>query len=416
MENQLSLLEFNQVIKGVLQDHLNNYYWVISEIASLQVNHSGHCYLELVQKEDQKIVAKSRATIWSSQYASISTEFEMATGESLKQGMHILSCISVNFHEVYGLSYNVVRIDPRFTLGERARNRKEIIDRLTREGLVDQNGSLDFPLVPQSVAIISSPTAAGYEDFLNQISHNPYGYAFYTKTFPAILQGNEASDSIISALNNIIDEIEYFDCVVIIRGGGSQIDLDCFDNYDLAVEIACFPIPILTGIGHQRDDTVADLVAHKKLKTPTATADFLLDHFRSYEEDIMDIYNQIGDFTRLFISKGLESLGKYPIKILKHSGSILENNKRKLDLYAEKLKNNSEKNLRIHQHQLEVIAEQIKKHDPYKILQRGYTMTTIDGKPLKKGSKITEGTVMNTESAWFTITSEVKTTKNKNNE
>ena len=272
----------------MLQEQFSEQYWIVAEIGELKVNRAGHCYLELIEKSknSDEILARTRATIWSWQFRFIQPYFESATGRALAAGLKILTAATVEFHEVYGLSLNIKDIDPTYTLGDLAQKRQEIINRLTEEGIIDMNKELELPDIPSRIAIISSPTAAGYEDFMNQLYQNPAGYAFHTRLFEATMQGNNAALSIMNALDEIFGVHQSFDAVVIIRGGGSQMDLACFDHYELAQHIAQFPLPVLTGIGHEKDESIADLVAHTKLKTPTAVAEFLISCFDTIADEI----------------------------------------------------------------------------------------------------------------------------------
>jgi exodeoxyribonuclease VII large subunit len=228
----------------------------VAEISELNMNRSGHCYLELIEKDSlsDKIIAKSRATIWAFTFRTLKAYFETTTGETLRGGLKVLLKASIEFHEVFGFSLNIQDIDPQYTLGDLARKKAQIIQQLTSEGVLDMNKGLPFPLVPQRIAVISSETAAGYGDFLNQLETNSFGYCFFTELFPAIMQGDKASESIILALEHVYSHIDEFDLVAIMRGGGSKSDLNCFDDYELAYFITQFPLPILTGIGHERDD------------------------------------------------------------------------------------------------------------------------------------------------------------------
>jgi exodeoxyribonuclease VII large subunit len=288
MEGQLTLSELNSLVKSALQTAFPDQVWVVAEIAEMKVNRSGHCYLELVDKDtaSEEVNARTRATIWSWQYRFIQPYFETTTGQLLKAGLRVLVSASVEFHEVYGYSLNIKDIDPTFTLGDLARKRMEIIRRLTNEGVIDMNKEISIADIPSRIAIISSPTAAGYEDFINQLTSNSSGYQFYTRLYPATMQGNDAARSIIAALDAIYVDEELFDVVVLIRGGGSQLDLACFDDYSLALHISQFPLPVLTGIGHEKDDTIADMVANTRLKTPTAVAEFLIGKFDEVASEI----------------------------------------------------------------------------------------------------------------------------------
>jgi len=262
MEEQLSLSELNSLVKEALQLAFPEQLWVVAEIGELKVNRTGHCYIELVEKDNitNEISARARATIWSWQFRFIQPYFETTTGQALTAGLKVLISVSVEFHEVFGYSLNIKDIDPNYTLGDMARRRAEIIRKLEDEGIIDMNKEIPLPEIPSRIAIISSPTAAGYEDFMNQLANNEAGYKFYTRLFPSTMQGTDAPKSIIAALNSIFEIETMFDVVVIIRGGGSQMDLNCFDDYDLAVNISQFPLPVLTGIGHEKDESIADLV------------------------------------------------------------------------------------------------------------------------------------------------------------
>lgn len=288
MNDRLSISQLNGEVKKVLSANFTAPVWVIGEISEISVNSSGHCYLTLIEKDenDDRIIAQARATIWSYTFRMLRPFFETSTGQRLTDGIKVLLQVSVEFHELYGYSLNVRNIDPTYTLGDQARRRREIIQRLTDEGVIAMNKELELPLVPQKIAVISSSSAAGYQDFMEQLTNNTFGYKFYTHLFPAIMQGDQAEKSIVAALERIYPFEEFFDLVVLIRGGGSQVDLSCFDNYNVAYHITQFPLPVLTGIGHEKDDSIADLVAHTRLKTPTAVAEFILDGVASFEERI----------------------------------------------------------------------------------------------------------------------------------
>lgn len=286
---RFSLVEVCRMIQQSLEISFPDSFWVIAEISELKENRTGHCYMELVEKGefDDFPQAKVRATVWSGRYRSLKPFFETSTRRKLTSGLKVLVRCEVNYHLVYGISLNIIDIDPSFTLGDLERIRQETIQRLVYEGIFDMNRQLDFPLLPKRIAIISSPTAAGYEDFTNQLDSNQFGYRIVYKLFAATMQGDNAETSVVSCLDAIFEEIEKWDAVAIIRGGGSQLDLACFDSYLLASNIAQFPIPVITGIGHEKDVTIADLVAHTRLKTPTAAAEFIINQF-SNAEGILD--------------------------------------------------------------------------------------------------------------------------------
>lgn len=288
MNERLSLSELNGEVKKVLSANFTAPVWVIGEISEITIHSNGHCYLTLIEKgeSEDRIIAQARATIWSYTFRMLRPYFETTTGQQLTDGIKVLLQVSVEFHEMYGFSLNVRNIDPTYTLGDQARKRREIIQRLTDEGVLTMNKELELPLVPQKIAIISSQSAAGYEDFMQQLTGNPRGFHFYTTLFPAVMQGNQAEQSIVDALDRIYPYEDFFDLVVIIRGGGSQVDLSCFDNYKVAYHITQFPLPVLTGIGHEKDDSIVDLVAHTRLKTPTAVAEFILEETGAFEERV----------------------------------------------------------------------------------------------------------------------------------
>ena len=291
MEKHITLKELNTYIKEAMQLSFPESIWIIAEIGELKVNYAGHCYIDLVEKDENsnEILARSKATIWSWQFRFIKPYFETTTGQTLSSGIKVLISASVEFHEVYGISLNIKDIDPSYTLGDMARKRQEVIMRLVDEGVMEMNKELELSEIPSRVAIISSATAAGYEDFMNQLHQNDRSYVFNTKLFPAVMQGNDAEKSIIAALDEIYQHENEFDVVIIIRGGGAQMDLSCFDNYNLAYYITQFPLPILTGIGHDKDESVCDMVAHTKLKTPTAVANFLIDLFDEAADTINEL-------------------------------------------------------------------------------------------------------------------------------
>lgn len=293
MKEAITLSKLNEKIEEVLAGAFPSSVWVIAEISELKENRSGHCYLELVEKSGNEIVARSRATIWSYTYRMLRPYFETTTGQLFTQGIKILVQVDVEFHPVFGLSLNIRDIDPVYTVGDMAMQRKEIIQRLQSEGVFDMNRELELPLVPQKIAVISSATAAGYQDFIDQLEKNEHGFRFYTKLFQATMQGADTVPSVIHALERIYRWEDFFDVVVIIRGGGSTADLSSFDNYDLAFHVTQFPLPVITGIGHEKDDTVIDLVTHTRLKTPTAVAEFLINGMERFYDNLLELEGEI---------------------------------------------------------------------------------------------------------------------------
>ncbi|MBQ3689933.1 MAG: exodeoxyribonuclease VII large subunit [Bacteroidales bacterium] len=292
----ISLSQLTGLIRRTIEENISRFYLVIAEIQSITINRSGHAYLELIEKsplDNNQILSQIRATIWANKFRMIKPYFESVTGSSLKQGLKIMVKAQVSFHELYGLSLNISDILPEYTVGELAMQRKITIEKLKNDGVFEMNREKDLPLLIKRIAVISSSGAAGYGDFCNQLSSNPRGYKFYTRLFEASMQGNTAEESIIKSLENIYNSPEDFDCVVIIRGGGSKTDLNCFDSYILCQNICQFPLPIITGIGHERDESVADLVAHTHLKTPTAVAQFLIDRTLWCENSLNETVSRI---------------------------------------------------------------------------------------------------------------------------
>jgi exodeoxyribonuclease VII large subunit len=297
MNEAIKLSELNGLVRKVVTDAFQDRIWVIGEISEMKINRNGHCYLNLIEKDEatDTVVAQARATIWSYTFRMLRPYFETTTGQILIEGLKVLVNVSVEFHELYGYSLNIQDIDPTYTLGDMARRRRDIIARLTDEGVLDMNKEVEFPLAPQKIAVISSETAAGYRDFTDHLLNNPAGYIFYPKLFPAVMQGSQTEISIIEALDHIYEYEDLFDVVVIIRGGGSQIDLSCFDNYNLAYHITQFPLPVITGIGHEKDNTIVDLVAHTRLKTPTAVAEFLIGEVAGFDQQIEEAKEKFTD-------------------------------------------------------------------------------------------------------------------------
>lgn len=331
----LSLFELHQQIREELEVAFPDSYWVVAEISQVSADRrKGHCYLNLVDKGDDPrgaLQAQARATIWSSRFQMLGRYFEEKTGQPLKAGLKILFQAQVRFHELYGLSLDIINIDANYTIGDLARQRQETLKRLEAEGLLTANKELELPLAPQRLAIVSSATAAGYQDFIHQLKNNSYGYTFDTKLFPAIVQGNEAPASISKAIALIARYSHLFDAVVIIRGGGSQTDLSCFDDYKVAAAIGNSPLPVLTGIGHERDESIADLVAHTRQKTPTAVANFLIDTCRGLEEHVEDLFDSIYMFAGQQMRLLTDKLERQSLRISNRTNAYLQESREQLE-------------------------------------------------------------------------------------
>lgn len=335
----LTLAQLNRQIKEELEMAFPETYWVIAEISKISVDsNKGHCYMDLVDKGPRGgLHAQARATVWSFKYKNISSYFRTMTGQPLRAGLKILLNCSVKFHELYGLSLDINDIDPSYTLGDLARQRQETIMRLQQEGLLTMNKELALPLVVQKLAVISSATAAGYQDFVHQLENNSYGYVLQHQLFQATMQGNEASQSVCNALDEITAHADAFDAVVIIRGGGSQIDLSCFDDYQIAATIAQMDLPVLTGIGHERDESIADMVANTRLKTPTAVANFLVERMLAFEESIEGVYQQLSAIAAQKVKQRTDRLERHSQQVVRLTNALINRQQQLLNQWQQRL-------------------------------------------------------------------------------
>ena len=432
----LSVVQLTTAIQQVLEKELEPLVWVVGELADFRQAPQGHVYFELVEKQGNQVEAKIRANLWQFTYRSVAAKFEAVTGTSLKNGMKVLAQVSVTYHPVYGLSLNVKDIDPSFSLGERARIRQETIAKLTQEGRIGHNARLPLPLVIQRIAIISSATAAGYGDFINQLAGNPQGYKVYHQLFPSLMQGNEAVESLLSALDQVAEQAEklQLDAVVIIRGGGAQLDLDCVDDYRLALRIADFSLPVLTGIGHERDETIADLVAHTRLKTPTAVAEFILSSFREYEENLALAAQRLDWITRTKFNEEERKLQACRLRIQGEGKQLLsregekarttalriqhavkndtKQEKSKLEQRQEQLIKSSQRFIKLQQDSLQRLETGSRQLDPNALLQKGYTRTESQGKPIHQLS-LAPGDQILTHTSTQKISSTIQTIESK---
>jgi exodeoxyribonuclease VII large subunit len=327
MEQQaITLSQLNSQIRETIEARFDEEVWVIAEVSELNVNSKGHCYVDFIERDEltKKIVARQRATIWAFQYRLISGYFETTTGQQLAQGMKVLVKVRVNFHVLYGFSLNVVDIEPAYTLGEQAKHREEIIRRLEDEGVFEMNRGLEIPLVPKKLAIISSDTAAGFGDFVNHLEFNEYGYVFHWELFKASMQGVQTSETVVAALAEVFNREHEFDAILIIRGGGAKSELSAFDDYEIAFMISQSPLPVLTGIGHERDESIADMVAWHAFKTPTAVADFIINRIADFESILDDLAQVVVSRTSHFLDNEKASLNELFLK-LQSSSQLLIN-------------------------------------------------------------------------------------------
>lgn len=429
----LSLFELNQLVRRCVRTCLPDEYWVQVELSDVRSNYSGHCYLEFVQKDPKSnsLIAKARGIIWNNVFSELKPYFERETGQAFVSGIKVLVKVTVDFHELYGYSLTVLDIDPAYTLGDMARRRREILLRLQEEGVLSLNKELELPVLAQRIAVISSATAAGYGDFCNQLENNAFGFAFYPRLFPAVMQGERVEASVIAALDHIYAESEKWDVVVIIRGGGATSDLSGFDTYDLAASCAQFPLPIITGIGHERDDTVIDLVAHTRVKTPTAAAEFLVNHLRQTAEELenhayfirqevparlnrekerlercvtriparVQMRLQREDFRRERLAKRMEMA--WQSRLAKEQYRLELSSRLEVALQARLLKE---------RHRLELLEKSVEAASPDLLLKRGYSITLKDGKAVTDASLLKPGDKVVTRVAKGQFCSEILNT------
>lgn len=429
----LTLYELNQMVHETITISMPDEYWVEAEISDIQ-EVRGHCYMELIQKDEygNTPLARASAKCWKNKWMYISPHFERITGHILRAGMKILVQVYADFHETYGFSWIITDIDPTFTMGDMARKRQDIIRKLQEAGVLELQKELSLPLFTQRIAVISSEQAAGYGDFCNQLAENDYGFQFKLSLFRSIMQGEQIESSIISALNEINRQIDHFDVVVIIRGGGSTSDLSGFDSLLLAENVANFPLPVITGIGHDRDESVLDLVSHIRVKTPTAVATLLIDH-------LIEVYNRISDAQEELIQmvqRRIE-IEKIRLNVISEKVpvlfSLVSNRQnawfdnlflriqnaitKRITQTEQHLNSLSEMlsplygHIRIREnHRLEILQQKIKAQDPMLILNRGYSITTLNGRVIRNAKNLKKGDTLCTQMAKGKVTSIVKET------
>lgn len=389
----LSLYDLNALVRRSIEQCLPDEFWVQAELSDVRTNSTGHCYLEFVQKDSRtnSLIAKARGTIWANVFRLLKPYFEEATGQAFVSGIKVLVQVTVNFHELYGYSLTVQDIDPTYTLGDMARRRREILKQLEEEGVLTLNKELDMPCLPQRIAVISSPTAAGYGDFCHQLKNNSRGFFFYTELFPALMQGDRVEESVLSALDRVNARLSEFDVVVIIRGGGATSDLSGFDTYLLAAACAQFPLPILTGIGHERDDTVLDSVAHTRVKTPTAAAEFLIGCMDNAADELEALAVRLHEGVRNRLQQEQRKLFVYKNRIPAAAYRRLSGAKMALLTVRKDVARAVTSSLSRHRHRLELLQQRLADASPEKMLARGYSITLKDGKVVKDARLLHEG-------------------------
>ena len=424
----VTLFELNNLVREVISSMLSEEYWVEAELSEVR-EVRGHCYMELIQKElfSNTPVAKASAKCWKSKWTLLREKFEKVTREGLKPGMKVLLKVYADFHEAYGFAWIVTDINPEFTMGDMARKRQEIIDTLKREGVFELQKELVLPQFAQRIAVISSENAAGYGDFCHQLADNPQQLKFYTCLFPAVMQGEGVEKSVIAALNSINENIEKFDAVVIIRGGGATSDLSGFDTLRLAENVANFPIPIITGIGHDRDESIVDMVAHTKVKTPTAAAALLIDHLNLVLERLLDAQAELIAAVRhrneLEQARIVRMSEKIPVlfslvktrqeqRIERHLANIttalndkLSREHHRLSLIESQLAPTLSQQLTRENYRLQLLQQRLEALNPQRLLQRGYSITLCKGKVVKDAQQLKAGDEIETKLANGKITS-----------
>ena len=423
MVNHLSLYELNSLVRDVISMSLPDSYWVEAELSEAREGYGGHCYMELIEKDEHSNtpIAKAHASCWRNRWMLLKPQFERVTGQRIHAGMKVLLKVHAQFHENYGFSWIVDDIDPTYTMGDMARKRMEIIQTLKEEGVFDLQKELKLPMFCQRIAVVSSATAAGYGDFCNQLADNGYGLQFTTALFAATMQGEGVEQSVISALNRINEEWENWDCVVIIRGGGATSDLSGFDTLALAENVANFPLPIITGIGHERDESVLDMISFQRVKTPTAAAAFLVDHLTEVYARIEDAQEAIVNYVkrRLQVERMKFERLSTQIPTLFSLVKVRQSNRldqllnrlkvkaeripadglHRLEMLEARLKEPVARKLERELHRIDMLSQRAIAQDPERLFRRGYSITLKDGKSIKEASQLKAGDEIETRFA-----------------
>lgn len=414
----LTLFELNSMVHELIEIHFDESYWVVGELSDASTPaYGGHFYGELVQKDEDSdhIIARARITCWARTFGMLRLRFQKESGETLRKGLQVKLLVKVNFHEQYGYSLNVLDIDSTFTLGDLAKRRREILMQLEKDGILHDNQELPLPRLLRRIAVVSSATAAGYGDFRHQLETNDYGFHFDVQLFPSAMQGEQVPESIISALEAILSE-QPFDLVVIIRGGGASSDLSDFDSYELAACIAQYPLPVITGIGHERDETVLDYVAHTRVKTPTAAAAFIIEHQAGEAALLDDLYLRITHSANERILREKQRLEHKKAVLPLLFTNFIQEKQVRLQLLAGRLKGSAQQRLdrepgklqllqqrfysSFTQHiereknLLKLMKQRFDSLDPKLLLKRGYSITTCGGKIVRDIASIAEGEVL----------------------
>jgi len=437
-ESKVSLTELLGLVRDKIYEALPEAYWVVAEIAEMKVHTAGHCYLELTGSDTPggRVTARARATIWASKYSSLTTFFTASTGIPLRAGITILFKATVEYHELYGFSLNISDIDPAYTAGDMALRREAVIRKLTAEGVITMNAGLPLAQYPRNIAVVSSSRAAGYQDFINHLQTNPYGYIFKATLFESVMQGEETEASVTEALDMIAEEAGRYDAVAIIRGGGSTTDLSWFDSYAIAFHVTQFPLPVLTGIGHEKDLSVTDMVAWKSLKTPTAVAGFLIERTLECEnriigmagelasavtdaldatgEQIASLQNRTAATARLIVRVNNDRLGYHAETLTRSYRNILTRSESDTRRLADSLFRSAKNALSGAEKLTGMLEESLRHLDPAGVLRRGFTLTSRNGLIIRSAAELETGDTIPTHFEKGTATSTSKEI-NKNN-
>lgn len=410
----ITLSRLQQQVKELLTEHFYHPVQVVAEVAAIKVNQTGHCYLELVEKGEKDGVpkAQARAVIWRSHYTAIATHFESQTGQPLGAGIKLLASVVINYHELYGFSLQIIGIDPSYTLGDMEQQRRATIARLEEEGVITMNKELTMPLVVQRIAVISSPQAAGYQDFTKELQRSPY--RFRTTLFEALMQGPTAEESLIGALEAIAERETEFDAVVIVRGGGSTSDLNCYNSYRLSAHIAQFPLPVITGIGHDKDQSVVDLVAHTPLKTPTAVAGWLVARMQGVDSWLAGAALKLHDVSQEMLRNEMLRMQQFEAALRTASRELLLHRRLALEQAASLLPERVQGAIERAKQRLERASEGIESRSPARILQLGFAIVRADGKALKRVEEVARHEQLTIELADGTATIHTRKSDSKN--
>ena len=386
-EQRYTLRQLNLMVRDAIEMQMPNEYWVEAELSECR-ERGGHCYMELIEKEEQTNtpVARASAKCWRQTWQILQPHFERVTGQPLHAGLKVLLRVYAQYHEAYGFSWIVTDIDPTYTIGDMARKRQETIRQLKEEGVFDLQRELRIPLFAKRIAVISAVGAAGYGDFCRQLEDNEYGFKFEVTLFPAIMQGEQVELSVISALNKIYEQSpNTYDVVVIIRGGGATADLSGFDTLALAENVAQFPLPIITGIGHDRDESILDMVSNTRVKTPTAAAALLIDNLRQVLE-------------RLNIAQQRISM----------AGHIITDARHRIEMLQQRLSVSIERIITNQKHHLSQLELLLQNYDPQRLLSRGYSITLHNGHAVRDPQQLKAGDELETRVEKGTIKSIVQ--------